>query len=238
MDIDGFFGGDRTSIELPSVQRKIVKSLVRKGKKVVFVNFSGSAVALGPEAEACSAILQAWYPGQEGGTAIADVLAGDYNPSGRLPVTFYADDSQLPAFDDYDMAGRTYRYMKGRPLFPFGHGLSYTTFEYSTPEVSSSGSSLGVVVSNTGAVDGEEVVQLYVSREDDPEGPVKALRGFRRVSVPAGQATRVDFPLDAEVFTWWNPATQKMEYMPGGYILHVGGSSADSVLRSLRVRVK
>ena len=238
MDLEGFYGGDRTSIELPAVQRNLVRSLVRKGKKVIFVNFSGSAVALSPEAEVCDAILQAWYPGQEGGTALAEVLFGDCNPSGKLPVTFYAGDSQLPPFEDYSMEGRTYRYFKGEPLFPFGHGLSYTVFEYSSPVVSPDGKSLAVEVANTGSMDGDEVVQLYLSREDDPEGPVKALRGFRRVSVPAGSTARVEFPLDASLFTWWNPSTSKMEYMTGGYVLHVGGSSADASLRSLRIRVR
>ena len=238
MDLEGFYGGDRTSIELPAVQRNLVRSLVRKGKKVIFVNFSGSAVALSPEAEVCDAILQAWYPGQEGGTALAEVLFGDCNPSGKLPVTFYAGDSQLPPFEDYSMEGRTYRYFKGKPLFPFGHGLSYTVFEYSSPVVSPDGKSLAVEVANTGSMDGDEVVQLYLSREDDPEGPVKALRGFRRVSVPAGSTARVEFPLDASLFTWWNPSTSKMEYMTGGYVLHVGGSSADASLRSLRIRVR
>ena len=166
------------------------------------------------------------------------MLFGDCNPSGKLPVTFYAGDSQLPPFEDYSMEGRTYRYFKGKPLFPFGHGLSYTVFDYSSPVVSPDGKSLAVEVANTGSMDGDEVVQLYLSREDDPEGPVKALRGFRRVSVPAGSTARVEFPLDASLFTWWNPSTSKMEYMTGGYVLHVGGSSADASLRSLRIRVR
>ena len=125
----GFRGGDRTDIELPAVQRELIAALHRAGKRIVYVNCSGSAVALEPEAQHCDAILQAWYPGQAGGTAVADVLFGDYNPAGRLPVTFYKNQAQLPDFEDYRMQGRTYRYFRGEPLFPFGHGLSYTTFD-------------------------------------------------------------------------------------------------------------
>ena len=127
----GFSGGDRTTIELPEVQRNILKALKQAGKKVIFVNCSGSAVALVPETKSCDAILQAWYPGQAGGTAVADVLFGDYNPSGKLPVTFYKNTDQLPDFENYDMKGRTYRYMTETPLYPFGYGLSYTTFDIS-----------------------------------------------------------------------------------------------------------
>ena len=133
VDAEGFRGGDRTTIELPNVQRKLVKALKATGKPIVFVNFSGCAMGLQPESQICDAILQAWYPGQAGGTAIAEVLFGDYNPAGRLPITFYKKDNQLPDFEDYNMQGRTYRYLNYEPLYPFGHGLSYTTFSYSTP---------------------------------------------------------------------------------------------------------
>ena len=128
VDLPGFKKGDRTSIELPEVQRNLLAALHRAGKKVILVNCSGSPVGLVPETETCEAILQAWYPGQQGGRAVADVLFGDYNPAGRLPVTFYRNIEQLPDFEDYNMTGRTYRFMKERPLFPFGYGLSYTTF--------------------------------------------------------------------------------------------------------------
>ncbi|WP_303641261.1 glycoside hydrolase family 3 protein, partial [uncultured Duncaniella sp.] len=156
----GFDNGDRTSIELPEPQREILKALHSAGKKIVFVNCSGSAVALTPENDVCDAILQAWYPGEQGGHAIADVIFGDYNPSGKLPVTFYKNDSQLPAFDDYLMEGRTYRYMREAPLYQFGYGLSYTRFDISRPVYSND--KIKVRVKNTGKVAGTEVVQVYM----------------------------------------------------------------------------
>ena len=134
VDIEGFKGGDRTNIELPKVQRDFLKALKEAGKQVIFVNCSGSCIALEPEAENCEAIVQAWYAGQEGGTAIADVLFGDYNPSGKLPVTFYKNSKQLPDYEDYSMKGRTYRYFND-PLFAFGYGLSYTTFAIDNPQL-------------------------------------------------------------------------------------------------------
>ena len=193
VDLPGFKKGDRTSIELPEVQRNLLAALHRAGKKVILVNCSGSPVGLVPETETCEAILQAWYPGQQGGRAVADVLFGDYNPAGRLPVTFYRSIEQLPDFEDYNMTGRTYRFMKERPLFPFGYGLSYTTFTYGAAtfnkQTVDSEDNLSVVVpvSNTGSRDGEEVVQVYLSKVGDEAGPVKTLRAFKRVSVPAGK---------------------------------------------------
>ena len=165
----GFDNGDRTSIELPEPQREILKALHAAGKKIVFVNCSGSAVALTPENDICDAILQAWYPGEQGGHAIADVIFGDYNPSGKLPVTFYKNDSQLPAFDDYLMEGRTYRYMREAPLYQFGYGLSYTRFDISKPVYSND--KIKVRVKNTGKVAGTEVVQVYMRRPADADGP-------------------------------------------------------------------
>ena len=170
----GFDNGDRSSIELPAVQREIIRALKDAGKRVVLVNCSGSAVALTPENEICDAILQAWYPGEEGGTAVADVLFGDYNPSGKLPVTFYKDDSQLPAFDNYNMADRTYRYFRGEPLYPFGHGLSYTTFRYGKPRYADG--KVTVEVENTGDREGDEIVQVYLRRPDDAKGPLLRAR--------------------------------------------------------------
>ncbi|WP_304644731.1 glycoside hydrolase family 3 protein, partial [uncultured Duncaniella sp.] len=167
----GFDDGDRTSIELPAPQREILRALHEAGKKIVFINCSGSAVALTPENEICDAILQAWYPGEQGGHAVADVIFGDYNPSGKLPVTFYKDDSQLPAFDDYLMAGRTYRYLKQAPLYQFGHGLSYTTFDISKPKYSND--KVTVRVKNTGKRAGTEIVQVYMRRPADTAGPNK-----------------------------------------------------------------
>lgn len=237
--IPGFSGGDRTSIELPAIQKQLIAALAQAGKKVVLVNFSGSAIALTDEAGSCCAILQAWYPGQEGGTAIADVLFGDFNPCGKLPVTFYADDSQLPDFDDYAMTGRTYRYFTGTPLYPFGHGLGYSEFKYRRPRVRNTGSGKELVLrlKNKGRMDGDEIVQVYLSRPDDTEGPVKALKAFKRVPVKAGKTVKVVIPLDKETFEWWNPESGRMEYRAGEYILHVGGSSDASVQKTVKVRV-
>ncbi len=237
--IPGFSGGDRTSIELPAIQKQLIAALAQAGKKVVLVNFSGSAIALADEAGSCCAILQAWYPGQEGGTAIADVLFGDFNPCGKLPVTFYADDSQLPDFDDYAMTGRTYRYFTGTPLYPFGHGLGYSEFKYRRPRVRNTGSGKELVLrlKNKGRMDGDEIVQVYLSRPDDTEGPVKALKAFKRVPVKAGKTVKVVIPLDKETFEWWNPESGMMEYRAGEYILHVGGSSDASVQKTVKVRI-
>ena len=237
--IPGFSGGDRTSIELPAIQKQLIAALAQAGKKVVLVNFSGSAIALTDEAGSCCAILQAWYPGQEGGTAIADVLFGDFNPCGKLPVTFYADDSQLPDFDDYAMTGRTYRYFTGTPLYPFGHGLGYSEFKYRRPRVRNTGSGKELVLrlKNKGRMDGDEIVQVYLSRPDDTEGPVKALKAFKRVPVKAGKTVKVVIPLDKETFEWWNPESGRMEYRAGEYILHVGGSSDASVQKTVKVRI-
>ena len=237
--IPGFSGGDRTSIELPAIQKQLIAALAQAGKKVVLVNFSGSAIALTDEAGSCRAILQAWYPGQEGGTAIADVLFGDFNPCGKLPVTFYADDSQLPDFDDYAMTGRTYRYFTGTPLYPFGHGLGYSEFKYRRPKVRNTGSGKELVLrlKNKGRMDGDEIVQVYLSRPDDTEGPVKALKAFKRVPVKAGKTVKVVIPLDKETFEWWNPESGRMDYRAGEYILHVGGSSDASVQKTVKVRI-
>ena len=238
VDIPGFFGGDRTSIELPAVQKNLVAALVAAGKKVIFVNFSGSTIALKDEDKICSAVVQAWYPGQEGGTAVADLLYGEFNPSGRLPLTFYADDSQVKDFKDYDMKGRTYRYFSGTPLYAFGHGLSYSNFKYGRPKVKtlSDGSKVVMVkVKNRSRRDGDEIVQLYVSRPDDVDGPIKALRGVQRVSVPARRSVRVSIPLTEETFNWWDPEVGRVVYRTGAYVLHVGGSSADKAQKNVKV---
>ena len=225
VEVPGFRGGDRTSLELPQVQRDLLAALAAAGKKVVFVNFSGSAMGLVPETQSCDAILQAWYPGEEGGTAIAEVLLGEVSPSGKLPLTFYKDVDQLPDFEDYAMKGRTYRYFEGEPLFPFGFGLSYTTFEYGPARVR--GRKLVVPVTNAGSVDAWETVQLYVRRPSDVEGPLKSLRGFQRVSVAAGQTAEVVFDLTDEVFLSWDSLAGDMVPMRGEWELMYGGSSAD-----------
>ncbi|MBR5493085.1 MAG: glycoside hydrolase family 3 C-terminal domain-containing protein [Alistipes sp.] len=232
----GFKGGDRVTIELPEVQKKLMKALKEAGKRVVLVNFSGSAMAFADESENCEAILQAWYLGQAGGEAVADVLYGDVNPSGKLPLTFYANDSQLADYECYDMKGRTYRYFDGKPQFAFGHGLSYTTFKFGKGKVvkGTDGAEFVVKVKNTGKRDGDNVVQLYVSRPDDAEGPIKTLRGYKRVSLKAGEAAEVRIPVDEETFLWWNPESGRMNPMAGEYVLHYGDTSDDAGLKQIK----
>ena len=232
----GFKGGDRVTIELPEVQKKLMKALKDAGKRVVLVNFSGSAMALADESENCEAIVQAWYLGQAGGEAVADMLYGDVNPSGKLPLTFYANDSQLVDYESYDMKGRTYRYFADKPLFAFGHGLSYTTFKFGKAKVvkGADGAEVVVKVKNTGKRDGDNVVQLYVSRPDDAQGPIKTLRGYKRVSLKAGEAAEVRIPVDEETFLWWNPESGRMNPMAGEYILHYGDTSDDAGLKQIK----
>ena len=245
VQIEGFKGGDRTSIELPKVQRDFLKALKAAGKTVIFVNCSGSAIALQPEMESCDAIVQAWYAGQEGGTAIADVLFGDYNPSGKLSVTFYKNDGQLPDYEDYSMKGRTYRYFND-PLFAFGYGLSYTDFvieggkldiENGVFSLRSSALNLQCNVSNTGKRDGAETVQVYIRNLADKEGPLKSLRAFKRVNVKAGQTTTVTLPLDKKSFEFWDAETNTMRTKPGTYEILYGNSSRDADLKKLTVNV-
>ena len=223
VDLPGFRGGDREDIELPAVQRNLIKALRDAGKKVILVNFSGCAIGLEPETKSCEAILQAWYPGEMGGTAIANILYGDVVPSGKLPVTFYKNVSQLPDFQDYSMKGRTYRYFDGEPLFPFGFGLSYTSFEYGSAEVKKG--KVIIPVTNTGNTDAEEIVQLYVSRPSDTEGPLKTLRGFTRVAIAAGETVKVELPLTDETFMAWDETAQRMFPQKGEWLLMYGGSS-------------
>jgi len=240
---DGFKGGDRTNIELPAVQRELLQQLSNAGKKVVFVNCSGSAMGLVPETKSCEAILQAWYPGQAAGTAVADVLFGDYNPAGRLPITFYKNVEQLPDFENYNMKGRTYRYFKGEALFPFGYGLSYTTFACEDAKLAKSIVKAGntieltVPVSNTGKRDGEEVIQVYLSRPSDVDGPTKTLRAFRRISLKVGEKQQVNIKLTADDLQWFDTKSNTMRCLPGEYKLYYGGSSADKDLKVVRFRV-
>lgn len=260
---EGFKGGDRTSIELPKVQRETLKRLHETGKPVVFVCMSGSAIALEPELTSCDAILQAWYGGQQGGQAVADILTGEYNPSGRLPITFYKNTDQLPDFGDYNMKGHTYRYFGDEPLFAFGHGLSYSNFLYGvgrfrtiTHTISTSKSThLGrskkdkseiqkvtyehfvvVPVTNTSDRDGEEVVQVYLKRDNDFAGPLRALRGFKRVFIKAGETVNVEVPV-SDIRTY-NPETCKMEVMRGGHTIYYGSSSRLGDLYPIHVEIK
>ena len=236
VNIEGFKGGDRTNIELPKVQREFLKALKAAGKQVIYVNCSGSAIALEPETESCDAILQAWYPGQEGGTAVADVLFGDYNPSGKLSVTFYKNSEQLPDYEDYSMKGRTYRYFNDA-LFPFGYGQSYTTFEIGEAKLEGKGTDYQVTipVTNTGKRNGTEIVQLYIRDLSDKEGPLKSLRGFQRVEVKAGQTATATITLDAKSFEFWDAATNTMRTKPGQYEILYGTSSRDNDLKRMTI---
>ncbi|MDO4949227.1 MAG: xylan 1,4-beta-xylosidase [Bacteroidales bacterium] len=238
--LPGFRGGDRTDIELPAVQRHLLQALSDAGKPVVLVNCSGSAIGFVPETKSCKAILQAWYGGQRGGTAVADVLFGDYNPAGRLPITFYKNIEQLPEFEDYNMAGHTYRYLKEEPLFPFGYGLSYTTFGYGNvrmPQTIKAGQplTLQVEVRNQGGMDGDEVVQVYLRKHDDPMGPFKSLRAFKRVHVKAGAAENVSIELTPKQLAWWDESSNTIDNIVGTFDVLVGGSSADGLTNVLTI---
>jgi beta-glucosidase len=244
VNFPGFKGGDRTDIELPAMQREFIQKLKKAGKKIIYINCSGSAVGLVPEVEICDAIIQAWYPGQAGGTAVADVLFGDYNPAGRLPVTFYKNIHQLPDFENYSMKGRTYRYMKEAPLFVFGHGLSYTTFKYGRGSLSNNAmkagdsTSLSFTLSNTGKYDGDEVVQIYIRNLQDSAGPLKTLRAFQRVNLKAGETKKISIVLPANSFEWFDENTNSMSINPGKYEILFGGTSLDKGLGRLEVNLK
>jgi len=236
----GFAGGDRTDLRLPATQRKLLEALKDTGKPVVMVLTGGSALAVEWAQENLSAILMGWYPGQRGGTAVGEALFGDYNPGGRLPVTFYTADQKMPAFDDYAMEGRTYRYFRGTPLYPFGHGLSYTTFDYGklqldAPRIAADGRlNVQVEVANTGKRDGDEVVQLYVRRVDAAPGDaVQSLHGFQREHLAAGQKQTVAFDLDAyQALRQYDEARGAYEVPPGAYEVRVGSSSADARVKA------
>lgn len=243
VSLPGFRDGDRTDIELPVSQRKCIDALRKAGKKIIFVNCSGSAVALVPEVEASQAMLQAWYSGQEGGTAVADVLYGDYNPSGKLPITFYKSMSQLPDFEDYSMVGRTYRYMTQEPLFAFGYGLSYTNFNVGEAKVSSNAVKVGdevtltIPVSNTGKRKGTEIVQVYIKNNADKEGPVRSLKAFQRVELTPGATANVKVVLSASAFECWDAASNTMRVQAGDYTVFYGQSSRSQDLKSVNVKL-
>jgi beta-glucosidase len=232
VDYPGFNGGDRTTILLPSVQTELMKSLKATGKPVVFVMMTGSAIAIPWENENIPAIVNAWYGGQAAGSAIADVLFGDYNPAGRLPVTFYKNDSDLPGFSDYSMDGRTYRYFKGEALYPFGYGLSYTTFKYDQlvkPATLGKGKKLTITarVTNTGKRSGEEVVELFVSHPGlQTKAPLRALKGFKRITLKPGESKIVSFTLSPEQLSLRN--NDGNLYQPAGKIMiSIGGGQPD-----------
>jgi beta-glucosidase len=235
---DGFLGGDRTKIELPSVQEDLLKALRSTGKPLVFVNCSGSAIAMPWEVENLPAILQAWYPGEQGGRAVAEVLFGDVNPAGRLPVTFYAATADLPPFEDYSMSNRTYRYFNGQPEFAFGHGLSYTKFDYAAATLDKSQytaadtAKISFLLKNSGARDGDEVAQVYFRHLNSAQPqPKLALCGFARIHLAQRQGARVTMDIPMDRFRYWDTAKKQYIVEPGNYELLVGSASDDIRLR-------
>jgi beta-glucosidase len=198
--IDGFRGGDRTRIDLPEAQQELIKEVQSLGKPIILVLLNGSALAVNWENDHVDAIVEAWYPGQAAGNAIADVIFGDYNPGGRLPITFYKSTAQLPRFDDYNITTQTYRYFKGTPLYPFGFGLSYTTFSYEnlvTKKISADSVNVSARLTNTGSRDGDEVVQVYASSKsvDQQKSPIRSLVAFKRVHLRAGESKNINFKI-------------------------------------------
>jgi beta-glucosidase len=240
---DGFAGGDRTSIGLPAVQERLIEDLGKLGKPLIIVLASGSEVSMPWAQDHANAVLAAWYPGESGGTAIAETLSGDNNPAGRLPVTFYRSVADLPDFSDYAMANRTYRYFKGPVLYPFGFGLSYSRFEYGKPQVSvaevNAGESVTVKVSlkNTSAIAGDEVAQLYLTPPWTPVSPRLALEGFTRVHLAAGESRELTFTLDPRALSEVDASGRRHE-MAGQYTIYVGGAQpAGNETNSVQLRV-
>jgi beta-glucosidase len=231
----GFAGGDRTDLRLPGSQQKILEALKATGKPVVLILTTGSALAVDWAQANLPAILVAWYPGQRGGSAVADALFGVTNPAGRLPVTFYKADEKLPPFDDYSMKGRTYRYFEGQPLYPFGYGLSYTRFEYSGLRLDSASVKAGgtiratVSVKNVGQRAGDEVVQLYLHPIDPQRArALKELRGIERITLKPGESRSVTFTVvPSRDLTIYDEMGKAYAVDPGRFELQIGASSAD-----------
>jgi beta-glucosidase len=242
VDVSGFKGGDRLTLDLPDTQRKFIKKIYTVGKPIVLVLLNGSALSINWENENIPAIVEAWYPGQAAGTAIANVLSGDYNPAGKLPVTFYKSVNQLPAFDDYSMANRTYRYFKGEPLYPFGFGLSYSSFAYKNlrllkNEINSGDSTVvSVDVINSGELKGEEVVQLYIKAEKDTQ-VIKTLKGFKRITLNPHEMKTLKFQITPENLSRWIDG-KGFSIEPGTYTLFVGSSSSEKDLKKIGLMVK
>ena len=231
VNYEGFKGGDRTLIELPEVQRNMLAALRAAGKPVILVLCNGGAIALASDVDNCDAIVEAWYGGQAAGTALANVLSGDCNPGGRLPVTFYASSAQLPDFESYSMDGRTYRYMTEKPLYEFGYGLSYSEFRYKKASLSKKKINAGEKVDvkirlrNVSKNDGDEVVQVYVKRLNDSRAPVKSLKQFRRVSIKAGDKCEFALTLEPDAFAYYDEVADDLVIKPGKYLIMYGSSS-------------
>jgi beta-glucosidase len=226
--IEGFSGGDRTSIDLPAAQLKLLEAVAATGKPLVVVMQSGSALSLKWANEHAAAVLEAWYPGVEGGTAIARTLAGLNNPAGRLPLTFYASLDGLPAFTDYNLKGRTYRYFSGKPLWGFGYGLSYSTFKYGPVKLSATTVKAGdpvsanITVTNTSALSGDEVVEAYI-KTPQVGGPIHSLAGFQRIALAAGESKEVTLTLDPRSLSSVDDKGNRA-ILPGKYLLSLGGA--------------
>ena len=241
-------GGDKQTIELPACQQRLIQAMHATGRPVIVVNCSGSAIAFGALEGQYDALLQAWYPGQGGAKALADVLFGNYNPSGKLPVTFYRSNNDLPDFLDYNMENRTYRYFKGVPQYAFGYGLSYTTFNVGQAKLSAKAAkakkagkpfcTLTVPVTNTGKREGMETVQVYVKALDDAGAPIKSLKGFQKLSIPAGQTATASITLDGEAFEFYDEKIDELSVKPGRYQILYGTSSRDEDLKTLDFMVK
>ena len=236
-------GGDKADIELPAVQQRLVRAMHATGKPVVFVNCSGSAIAFASVEGQYDALLQAWYPGQGGSKALAEVIFGDYNPSGKLPVTFYASTNDLPDFLDYSMDNRTYKYFRGKPQYAFGYGLSYTTFEYGKAKISKSSMkkdgkvTITVPVKNTGKMQGAETVQVYVQALDKADAPIKALQGFEKLTIAPGATGKARITLDGEAFSFYDEAVDGLSVYPGKYRILYGSSSRDEDLQAIEFQV-
>ena len=237
-------GGDKADIELPKVQQRLLEAMRGTGKPVVMVNCSGSAIAFGSVEDKYDALIQAWYPGQGGAKALADVIFGDYNPSGKLPVTFYTSNNDLPDFLDYSMENRTYRYFKGNALYPFGYGMSYTSFNYGKAKLSKSSMkkdgkiTITIPVTNTGNREGEEIVQVYVKALDYADAPIKSLKGFKKVKLAAGETGKAVITLDGESFEYYDPSIDELSTRSGKYQIMYGSSSLDKDLQTLDFTVK
>ncbi len=237
-------GGDKADIELPRVQQMLLSAMHETGRPVVFVNCSGSAIAFGSVEGKYDALLQAWYPGQGGARALADVLFGDYCPGGKLPVTFYRSTADLPDFMDYSMKNRTYRYFTGQPQYAFGYGLSYTTFALGKAKLSAKSMkkngkvTVTVPVTNTGKREGTETVQVYVKRLNDPGAPIKALKGFQKLSLKPGETKKATITLDGEAFEYYDEKIDELSTMTGSYQILCGTSSLDRDLQAFDFAVK
>ncbi len=241
VDVKGFKGGDRLTLNLPDTQENFIKKIYAIGKPIILVLLNGSAVSINWENENLPAIIEAWYPGQSAGTAIADVISGEYNPAGRLPVTFYKSIDQIPPFTDYNMTNRTYRYFKGKPLYPFGYGLSYTKFKYENLKLEKNqitpndSTVLLVNVTNIGKLAGEEVAQLYIKADKDTVA-IKTLKGFQRISLNPGETKNVEFTITSEELSRWIDGVG-FSVEPDIYTLMIGSSSSSKDMYKVKLRV-